>query len=70
MSIFFTQYILQTAVDPKKKNKYGFEGGNLRNRNLVVVLVLEAVVKSKVPYYYYHLRSSMKCELFTGLFTF
>ena len=31
------------------KDKYGYVGDNLRNKNLVVVLVLVAVVKSKVP---------------------
>ena len=33
---FVTQNILQTAVDPEE-DKYGFEGENLRNKNLVVV---------------------------------
>ena len=37
MSCFSTQYILQTAVD-KKKDECGFEGENLRNKNLAVVL--------------------------------
>ena len=48
MSSILTQYISKTEVD-QKRDKYGFEAEYLRNKNLVVVLVLVAIVKSKAP---------------------
>ena len=59
MSSFLTQYILKTVVD-KKKTNMDLKGENLRNQNLLVVLVLVAVVKSSLKIYDRKLMSIFK----------
>ena len=44
-----TKYVIKRQ-SIKSKDEYGFVGDNLRTRNLVIVLVRIAEVKSKAPY--------------------